>query len=121
MTLRDYLIGVAFFSGTAGAVGISAWLLICAKLDHLEGVARGLAFATMVTAGLIFVHLLPGALTILTRGTVLGTALVGLVICALLARRSIPPHRPERLAGHAPGLPHRRSLSTASAPPGADR
>ena len=78
MPLADYLAGLAFFSGTVGAVGASTWIVLHRRAPQLTGVPLTLAFFVVFAAWLIGVHLVPLALTILSSGTVLALAVLAL-------------------------------------------
>lgn len=105
MPLGDYLAGLAFFAATMGSVGAAAGLIVTRRLGHLGGVPRILAFSIIATFGVIWAHLAPAALGVLTRGTVLATAVLGLLL-ALRVRRieavgnddSPPPSEPSGVA-----------------------
>jgi hypothetical protein len=67
-------------------------LLRARYLRHLQGSAAVLAFSLVLTCVLAAVHLVPGALGILSRGAVAVTAVVALGLTAALHRR--PPRAP---------------------------
>lgn len=79
VSLADYLIGLGFFLGTWGSVLAASLILVKRQLDHLAGATRVTAVGIVFSAALIGVHILPGALTLLDRETVLAFALVTLV------------------------------------------
>ena len=62
-----YLVGCVLLAVTLGSCAAVAWLVTRAWLGHLRGSPRWLALATVWTAAVMLVHLLPGALTILSR------------------------------------------------------
>src|SRR5215210_1791921 len=86
MPLADYLIGLAFLVGTLGAVGVAAALVARRRLPSLRGAPRALAYLLLASAGVLAVHLLPGALGLLSRESVLAAALL-----ACLATLLVPP------------------------------
>jgi hypothetical protein len=88
MSPEDYLVGLAFFGSTLAAVTLACGLVVRRRLASLAGAPRILAYGVCVSAGLILVHLVPGALGVLSRQAVLLTALVVLVVASL-----IPPER----------------------------
>lgn len=76
MSLGAYLAGAACFSVTlAASVGMTV-VVLRRRYAYLEGVARLLAGTVLLSAALVFVHVLPAALGLLARGSVLITALV---------------------------------------------
>jgi hypothetical protein len=76
MTRGEYLIGLAYFAGTATCVLGAGAILVRRRLAHLAGVEQVLAFGALATAGLVLVHLVPGVLGILSRTSVLVTAVL---------------------------------------------
>lgn len=84
MPLTDYLTGLAFFAGTAGAVGVAAWIVTDRALRHLGGAALILAFSLLFLSGILLAHVAAGALGLLTRGWVLvASALLALAALAV--------------------------------------
>ncbi len=80
MSLGDYLVGLAFALVTLGsALGVAA-IVVGRRLAHLTGAAAGLAFATVACAALLGIHLFPGLVGILSRGSAL---VMGLVVLAV--------------------------------------
>src|SRR5688572_2188420 len=73
-------------AATAGG----AWLLLTKRYSHLRGATRVLAFAVLTTCGVLAVHLVPGALGILARGSVLVASLLWLGAAAMV-RPGGPP------------------------------
>jgi 4-amino-4-deoxy-L-arabinose transferase-like glycosyltransferase len=94
MPLGQYLLGVAFFTLTVGAVGVAAALIVSRRFGELRHPARGLAFALLWLAGLVLAILIPAAATVLSRGTVLVTAVLVPIVVALIV--------PSRGGGPAP-------------------
>ena len=86
MPLGQYLLGVGFFVLTVGAVGVAAGLIVERRLNGLGHPARGLALALLWLAGVVAAMLIPAAATVLTRGTVLVTALVLLLAVVITVR-----------------------------------
>jgi Dolichyl-phosphate-mannose-protein mannosyltransferase len=81
----EYLAGFAVFALMAGGVLAGALIIARRRLPHLRGVVRVLAVALLTTLGLLAVHLVPGLLGILARGSVLGCTALWLG-AALLVR-----------------------------------
>lgn len=98
MPLGDYLVGLAFFLVTWGAVGAATALVLRRRLGAVLGAPRAVAAGVVATAGLLAVHLVPLALGVLSRGTAALAALVVLVVVLWL------PHSPDA-ASHAVDLP----------------
>lgn len=92
MELGEYTVGLLFLAGTWGASLAAAAIAVVRAFPRLAGAPRLLAFATLGLAALVLVHLLPGALGILSRWTALAAA--GLLLAAVW--RWLP---------HAPGAP----------------
>src|SRR4051794_40272677 len=90
MSTADYLGGLAWFvpmlAGTLGGTAI----LVRKRLPHLAGAPLAVSFALIATGALLAVHIVPGALGILSRPSVL-VATVAWVVVALAVR---PVHRP---------------------------
>ena len=86
MPLGEYLVGVVFFCGTWGSAGLLALLLIRRRLPHLGGAPAVLAFGVLTTAAVVFAHILPGALGLLSRTSALVVAVALLVAVHLLVR-----------------------------------
>lgn len=89
MSLRDYLVGSAFLVATLGSLLGGAALVVRGRLRHLTGVVRVLGFSVLATLNLVLAHLVPGALGILTRGSVLACALLVALACAALGRARV--------------------------------
>jgi hypothetical protein len=96
MTFGDYLTGLVFFVVTLGAVCAAATVALRRTYTHLSGAPRALAWALLATFALISAHVLPMALGVLSRGTVVVSAL-GILVAALLlspaAKATTPPER----------------------------
>jgi hypothetical protein len=104
----DYIEGVAFLLAVLGCVCAAAGLLVARRLPHLRGAPRVLAFAMLATLGLLAAHMVPGALGILTRGTVVAAAALVLIAVAAAVRgraevteNDDPPAPPTSLASAA--------------------
>jgi hypothetical protein len=95
MEWGQYLGGLAVFVAMAGGVTGGAVIIGRRRLPALRGAARALALALLITLGLLAVHLVPGALGLLGRGSVLACTGVWLLAALLL--------RPAR-GRHEPGL-----------------
>jgi 4-amino-4-deoxy-L-arabinose transferase-like glycosyltransferase len=92
MPAGDYLLGLACFAAMLIATVGGAWLLLGKRFGHLTGPARGLALATLATCGVLAVHLVPGILGLLGRGSVLAASLLWLGAATLVPRgRAAPP------------------------------
>lgn len=103
MDFGDYLGGLAFFVPTIAAVSVAAGVIARRQLRGLHGAALVVAFMLLATSGLVLVHLVPGALGVLHRVTVLACA------AALLAAvwwlmpgcdRTVPGAPPAPSASH---------------------
>lgn len=75
MSLADFLTGCAFFAVTWGSVLASAEIAVRRRAGHLHGAARVAAIGLVFSGGLVAVHVLAGALTILNRWVVAAGAL----------------------------------------------
>jgi hypothetical protein len=102
----DYIEGLVVFGAVLAATAGASALICARRLPGLSGSVRALAFALVATLGLLAVHLVPMALGILSRGTVL-------VACALWALAAWALPRVEAAGGPAPG--RRLSLEIADA------
>ena len=69
MPAGDYWVGLAFFAVTFGGCLGGAWLIVARRLPDLVGSVRWLAWGLLVTGALLVAHLLPAALTVLSRET----------------------------------------------------
>src|SRR2546425_13351323 len=90
MTFNEYVVGVADLLCLFGLIGAAAWLFVRNRLPYLSGVDRVLAVTTVFTAGLIMSHVIPLSLGVLSRASVLLTALVSSAVAVLFSRA----HRP---------------------------
>lgn len=100
MALHEYLVGLAFLTGTWGVVGLSALIVSRRRLSHLGGACAVLAFGILTCAGIVAVHLAPGALGLLSRSGALAAALlllgVTVLACPPKARSTDPAWGPRR-------------------------
>jgi hypothetical protein len=109
--MNGYAAGLVWFAATFGLVGAATGALLRGRLAALEGAARASAAVVVFTAGLVAAHVLPLALGVLARGTVLGAA------AALLALALALPSRPAAVAPPPPsesGPPSRAALAIAA-------
>ena len=74
---------------TAGFASLAGVLVVRRRLDHLRGGARAAAFGLTITAALVFVHVLAGAVQLLYPGVVALVAALLAAACAL-APHSLP-------------------------------
>ena len=91
MPLGEYLTGALFFVATLGASLIAAWLVVRKRYRYLPPLQRSLALMVVATAAIVFAHLAPAALAVLSRPTALLASLLALGGAALL--------RPSRAEG----------------------
>jgi hypothetical protein len=70
----DFVLGLVLLVATLGFAVSSAALLVRRRLSHLDGSARAVAIGTLSVAAILTVHLVPLALGVLSRGTVLATS-----------------------------------------------
>jgi hypothetical protein len=80
-----FVAGCLLLIVTLACTAAAAQLVVSRRLGHLRGPPRAVAFATLMIAGTIAVHLIPLALGILTRGTVLAAS-----AALALASRCVP-------------------------------
>ena len=71
MSLADYLGGVVLLLLVLGGVLWGSWVLVRKRYPQLEGASRIIALGVLSALGLLVVHMLPGALGVLGRGSVL--------------------------------------------------
>jgi hypothetical protein len=98
MSAGDYLAGLAWFALTLGGTLGGTAILVRKRLAHLAGVQRLVAFAIVATGALLAVHLVPGMLGVLARGTVLAATVVWVVVAVL-----VPKGPPRSRDNPAPG------------------
>jgi hypothetical protein len=79
-----YIVGFATLLAIAGAAMLAGVLVVRRRLDHLRGSARLAAQGLTVTAALVAVHVVPGAVGLLYPGVVAGCALALAAACALV-------------------------------------
>src|SRR5258707_11565859 len=87
MSAGAYVGGVVWFAAIWGASLAAAAIVHRRRLGHLRGAPAVLAYALLATLALIAAHVVPAALTVLGRGSVLATA-VALLGAALLVPRA---------------------------------
>src|SRR4051794_35255860 len=84
MPLGDFLAGAALFAAMLAAVAAATALVVRRRLAHLDPLARGLAAVVVGSGVLIVVHVVPLALGMLGRGSVLAAAAVAVRLAALV-------------------------------------
>ncbi len=103
MEWGEYLGGFVVFALMAGGVGAGAVIIGRRRLGGLQGATRALALALLVTLGLLAVHLVPGALGLLGRGSAL--VCTGLWLLGALLTRPVEPGAEPRADPPASGRP----------------
>lgn len=98
MSLADFLTGCAFFAVTWGCLLASAEIAVRRRVGHLSGAARAAAVGVAFSGGLVAIHVLAGALTILSRWVVAAGALAMLVAVWRLVPYTRSDDRPSRPA-----------------------
>ncbi len=91
MTLGDYVSGLALLVVTVGAVVVATVIVVRRRFSFLVGAPRAVAFGVIATLTLIAVHLVPGILGILSRGSVVASAALALLIASRFPRESAVP------------------------------
>lgn len=86
MPLGDFLAGSVLFAAMLAAVAAATALVVRRRLGHLDALTRALAAVVVGTGVLIGVHVVPLALGILGRGSVLVAAAVAVGLAALVRR-----------------------------------
>lgn len=86
MSVGHYLTGLGFLVGTLSGTGIAAWLTVRRRLSHLSGAPLLTAFGLVFILALAAAHIVPGALGLLSRVSVLVCA----VLLGLMATRLRP-------------------------------
>ncbi|MDQ2648677.1 MAG: phospholipid carrier-dependent glycosyltransferase [Actinomycetota bacterium] len=84
LSTAEYLVGFAFFIVTVGGSGVAALLVLQKRLPRLTGATRWLAWSVLATAALLVVHLVPGALGILSRWSAGAAALVLVAVAGVV-------------------------------------
>ena len=92
MPTGEYLEGAAVFASMLAGAGAGAVLICRRRMPWLRGAPRALALGTLITLGVLSVHLLPAMLGVLSREAVLVTTALGV----LVAMR-VPPGRLRRV------------------------
>lgn len=78
MSPTDYVVGAALFAlMLAGTFG-GAWLLLRRRLSQLTGAPKVVGYAMLATLGVLAVHLVPLALGVMDRATVIAATVVWL-------------------------------------------
>jgi dolichyl-phosphate-mannose-protein mannosyltransferase len=90
MPLGEYLTGALFLLGTIGAALAAAGLVVGRRFRYLPVLPRSLAFMVLATAALVFAGVVPAALGILSRLSVMVAAGAAL-LAAWLVPASPPP------------------------------
>src|SRR5439155_5874738 len=103
------IVGFATLVATAGFGTAAGVLVVRRRLDHLRGSARAVALGLTVTAALVGVHLVPGAVGLLYPGVVAAFAAALAGLCSLL------PYAPAGGVGDEPVNPDDPPLSRALA------
>ncbi len=88
MSVADYLSGLAILAALLAAVGGGSWLLMRSRFPDLRSAEFVVALSVLVTVGILAVHLLPGTLGILSRGSVLVAAAIWFAGCAAMPSTS---------------------------------
>jgi hypothetical protein len=87
VTGHGYLAGLVWLAATFGLLALATAALLRRRLGALEGAPRAVAAAVVFTAGLVGAHVVPLALGVLSRGTVLAVAGAALVVVLSLGAR----------------------------------
>jgi hypothetical protein len=107
MPLSDYLVGLGFLGLTLVAAALAATFVVRRRLQHLDVTLSALAWGLVATAAVVFSHLVPLALGVLSRWTVLAAALLTAAGAARLPRKAAPGP-PDALPVAAPSPPAAR-------------
>ena len=84
MPKGDFLAGVAMALAVLGATGAATAIIVRRRLSHLDALERLLGGATIFSAILILVHLVPLMLGVMSRGTVLAAAALAIGLAVLV-------------------------------------
>lgn len=87
MSPTDYVTGVALFAAMLAGGLAGAWLLLRKRYGYLTGAPRALAYGMLATLGVLAIHLVPLALGVLGRITVLVATAAWLLAAALTPSR----------------------------------
>lgn len=93
MSLGEYLIGLGFFGTMLGGSCGCAIIVVRRRLSHLPLVARLTAGGLIATTAVIFTHLMPGVLGILTREAVAVVSALTLLSARFLIKRAAGAER----------------------------
>ena len=96
MPTEDFLTGTILFALMLLGVLAATAIVVQRRLAHLDRLERGLAAIVVATAVLIGVHLLPLALGILDRATVLASAALAAALATRISARQPAPRAEER-------------------------
>ena len=102
MEAADYLTGLAIWAATTGSALGAAAIVVRRRLPHLHATWQATAFVLTGTAAVIAAHLVPGALTILSRETALATGVFLLAAVAALVKPRKIEAEPPPAAGRRP-------------------
>jgi len=76
MPLRDYVAGLAFFIPTMAGAALAAWIVVRRQYAYLRGAELAVAYGLLTTLSVFAAHAVPLGFGVLSRGTVLATALL---------------------------------------------
>ena len=107
----EFAVGAVLLAITLGCCGGFAWLVLRTKLDHLDGTPRAVAFAVLLIAAMLAVQVASLVTGLLTRGTVVLTAVALLAATIWLVGR--PARRPATAPGVLPGAGEAVSVAGA--------
>jgi hypothetical protein len=107
MPAGEYLLGAGIAIATLGSSAAAAALVVRRRAPVPEPAARAVAWAVLATAFVLAIHLIPGALGILGRGSV---ATCGLVLLAVVV--ALVPVVPRGGSVPLPGAPRETAAST---------
>jgi hypothetical protein len=113
MPLEDFLTGSILFTLMAIAVLVATALVVRRRLGHLDRFERGLAAIVVGTTVLIAVHLLPLALGVMNRATVLVACALAVAI-ATRVRTAAPAPAEDRGPPPAPSRPWQWALAAGA-------
>jgi hypothetical protein len=91
----DYLLGAADLAAVAGLCAAAAWLAVRRALPGVEPAPGAVAFGLVFTLAFVGAHVVPLALGILGRGSVLGAAALAAGAALLVPRAARVAPRPE--------------------------
>jgi hypothetical protein len=91
LSVGEYLAGLAWLLAIVGPLLVATVIVVRRRLGYLPLATRLLAGGVIVYGLVVFVHLLPGALSVLYRPVVVGVSLVVLTAAALIPARTEQP------------------------------